>query len=36
MTVRYSHLSPAHLADAMKTIGSIAEDQNPLSKGKTS
>jgi integrase len=25
MTIRYSHLSPAHLSDAMKTIGPIAE-----------
>jgi integrase len=25
MTIRYSHLSPAHLSDAMRTVGLVAE-----------
>jgi integrase len=28
MTIRYSHLSPTHLAEAMRTIGSVADGKN--------
>jgi len=34
MTIRYSHLSPAHLSDAMKAIGTIAsEDRRLIAEG---
>jgi integrase len=35
MTIRYSHLSPAHLSDAMKTIGRIAEEEGASVDVKT-
>ena len=35
MTIRYSHLSPAHLSDAMKTIGRIAEESSASVNVKT-
>jgi len=35
MTIRYSHLSPAHLSDAMKTIGPIAEGESATVNVKT-
>jgi hypothetical protein len=34
MTIRYSHLSPAHLSDAMKTVGKIA-DAKPVEPAST-
>lgn len=35
MTIRYSHLSPAHLSDAMKTIGSMADGDGLPANVKT-
>jgi integrase len=35
MTIRYSHLSPAHLSDAMRTIGSMADGDGLPANVKT-